>query len=206
MCGFQEWDSNCYFNEDVLALAHLADLAADDSVAEMAAIILDKLGFTMALNSFNGVFGSTHGRSYTSLILGGRAERTSGISRLLWGHGTLNNGITGMVGLACAKSYEFPPILAAIATDTSEPLWNRERHAGQHARHGATLTTTRGKSIRSPTKRRSTCSARHKITGLGNQPAAAHLAGNAQSRCRGLCQPSRLHRYRERSAPQLLER
>ena len=131
MCGFQEWDSNCYFNEDVLALAHLADLAADDSVAEMAAVVLDKLGFTMALNSFNGVFGSTHGRSYTSLILGGRAERTSGISRLLWGHGTLNNGITGMVGLACAQSYEFPPILAAIATDRSAPLWNRERHAGQ---------------------------------------------------------------------------
>ena len=130
-CGFQEWDSNCYFNEDVLALAHLAELAADNTVAEMAAVVLDKLGFTMALNSFNGVFGSTHGRSYTSLILGGRAERTSGISHLMWGQGTLNNGITGMVGLACAPSYEFPPLLAAIATDQSAPLWNRERHAGQ---------------------------------------------------------------------------
>lgn len=129
--GFQEWDSNCYFNENVLALAHLADLAANETVAEMAAVILDKLFFTMALNSFNGVFGSTHGRSYTGLILGGRGERTSAISRLLWGQGTLNSSITGAVGLACAQSYELPPIIAAVATDRQQALWNRERHAGQ---------------------------------------------------------------------------
>jgi hypothetical protein len=129
--GFQEWDSNCYFNENVLALSHLAELAANDTVAEMAAVVLDKLCFTMALNSFNGVFGSTHGRSYTSLILGGRGERTSGISRLLWGQGTLNSSITGAVAVACAQSYELPPIIAAIANDRTQPLWNRERHAGQ---------------------------------------------------------------------------
>lgn len=129
--GFQEWDSNCYFNEDVLALAHLADLAEDTTVAEMAAVILDKLSFTMALNSYNGVFGSTHGRSYTALILGGRGERTSGISRLLWGQGTYNHGITGTVALACAQSYELPPIIQAIATDRPAQMWNRERHAGQ---------------------------------------------------------------------------
>ncbi len=129
--GFMEWDSNCYFNEDVLALAHLADLAQDDTMAEMAAVVLDKLAFTLALNSFNGVFGSSHGRSYTSLILSGRDERTSGISRLLWGQGVLNDRITGTVALACAQSYELPPIIEAIAVDQSQPLWNRERHAGQ---------------------------------------------------------------------------
>jgi hypothetical protein len=129
--GFQEWDSNCYFTEDVLALAHLADLAVDETVAEMAAVVLDKLAFTMALNSFKGVFGSTHGRSYTSLILGGRAESTSGISRLLWGQGTFNSSIRGTVALACAQTYELPPIIQAIATDRDQALWNRERHAGR---------------------------------------------------------------------------
>src|SRR5690606_16417616 len=117
-------DSNCYFNENVLALAHLADLASDDTLAEVAAVVLDKLFFTVALNSFNGVFGSTHGRSYTGLILGGRAERTSGITRLLWGQGTLNSSITGAVGLACAQAYELPPIIAAIATDRAPAMWN----------------------------------------------------------------------------------
>ncbi|OUC08019.1 hypothetical protein RY27_11495, partial [Litorilinea aerophila] len=62
--GFREWDSNTYFEEDVLALTHLADLAENDEVAELAAVVLDKLFFTMAVNSFRGVFGSTHGRTY----------------------------------------------------------------------------------------------------------------------------------------------
>ena len=80
--GFREWDSNTYFEEDVLALVHLADLAEDEELSELAAVVLDKLLFIMAVNSFHGVFGSTHGRTYTPYIRGGRLEPTSGISRL----------------------------------------------------------------------------------------------------------------------------
>lgn len=129
--GFQEWDSNCYFEEDVLALSHLIDLAATDEIAELAAIVLDKLCFTLAVNSFKGVFGSTHGRTYARLIKGGRSESTSPIARLLWGLGVFNEHLRGVVGLACAQSYELPPILEKIATARSEELWSRERHAGQ---------------------------------------------------------------------------
>ena len=71
--GFREWDSNTYFEEDVLALSHLADLADDVEVAEMAAVVLDKLFFSMAINSFRGVFGSTHGRTYSPFIQSARA-------------------------------------------------------------------------------------------------------------------------------------
>ncbi len=129
--GFREWDSNCYFEEDVLALAHLADLAENDQVREFAAVVLDKMLFTMALNSFHGVFGSTHGRTYTPHIKGGRLESTSGMSRLLWGMGVFNQHILGVVSLACAHSYELPPIIRDIATDAPEALWSRERHAGE---------------------------------------------------------------------------
>jgi hypothetical protein len=129
--GFREWDSNCYFEEDVLALAHLADLAENMEVAEMAAVMLDKLFFTMAVNSFKGVFGSTHGRTYAPLIKGGRLESTSGMARLLWGLGAFNAKILGTVSLACAHSYELPPIIAQVATAIPEELWSRERHAGE---------------------------------------------------------------------------
>ncbi len=87
--GFREWDSNCYFEEDVLALAHLADLAEDQQVREFAAIVLDKMLFTMALNSYQGAFGSTHGRTYTPLIKGARLESTAGIGQAALGHGRL---------------------------------------------------------------------------------------------------------------------
>jgi hypothetical protein len=100
-------------------------------VREFAAIVLDKMLFTMALNSYQGAFGSTHGRTYTPLIKGARLESTAGIGRLLWGMGVFNQHIFGTVGLACAQSYELPPIIQEIAADQPEELWSRERHAGE---------------------------------------------------------------------------
>ncbi len=127
--GFHEWDSNCYFEEDVLALSTLADLGETQEVWEMAAVVLDKLFFTMAVNSYKGVFGSTHGRTYTPFIKGGLLEATSGMSRLAWGMGQFNDHIMGTVSMACAE-YEVPPQIAAIAADLPEEMWNREHHGG----------------------------------------------------------------------------
>jgi hypothetical protein len=136
--GFQEWDSNCYFEEDLLALSHLVDLAENEEVMEMAAVVMDKMLFTMAVNTYKGVFGSTHGRTYAPLIKGAQLEATSGIGRLMWGTGVFNHHIRGLVALACSE-YELPILIANIATDLptgpagsdDEPagIWNRERHA-----------------------------------------------------------------------------
>ena len=127
--GFKEWDSNTYFEEDTLALATLASLAEDARVWEMAAVILDKMFFTMAVNSYKGVFGSTHGRTYTPYIKTGFREGTVGIARLLWGMGIFNDRILGTVALACSN-YELPSVIEAIAADLPEELWSREHHAG----------------------------------------------------------------------------
>jgi hypothetical protein len=129
--GFQEWDSNCYFEHDLLALSHLLDLADTSEVWELAAIIMDKIFLTIALNSYQGVFGSTHGRTYTPFIKGGYLEPTSGLSRLMWGLGIFNRHILGVVSLACTRNYELPDIIAAIAADQPEAMWSRERHAGE---------------------------------------------------------------------------
>jgi hypothetical protein len=127
--GFEEWDSNSCFAEDVLALSTLTSLAKNPQLMEMAALVLDKLFFTMAVNSFQGVFGSTHGSASTSHIKTGYREATAGVTRLLWGMGIFNEHTPGAVSLACS-SYELPPILAAIAADRSGELWSRERHGG----------------------------------------------------------------------------
>ncbi len=127
--GFKEWDSNTYFEEDTLSLATLATHANNNQVWEMAAVVLDKLFFTIAINSFKGVFGSTHGRTYTPMIKSAFRECTSGITRLLWGMGTFNDHILGPVALALSD-YQLPEMIAAIAADASEELWNREQHVG----------------------------------------------------------------------------
>ncbi|MBV7328774.1 hypothetical protein KFU94_11035 [Chloroflexi bacterium TSY] len=128
--GFREWDSNTYFEEDVLALTHLVDLAESDEIAELAAVVLDKMFFSLALNSYKGIFGSTHGRTYTPYIKGAYLEPTSGLSRLLWGMGTFNQRILGTVSLACSDNYQLPFLIEQIAFNLPDALWNRERHAG----------------------------------------------------------------------------
>lgn len=129
--GFREWDAPCSFERIVLALSHLVDLARHRQVWDLASVVMDKLFFTMALNSYRGVFGSTRGHAHTPMIKTGRLEATSGISRLIWGMGTFNHHLMGMVGLACAKEYELPSIISDIAADLPEELWSRERHAGE---------------------------------------------------------------------------
>ena len=129
--GFREWDSNTYFEEDVLALSHLVDLAENDDVRELAAVVLDKMFFGLAVNSFKGVFGSSHGRTYAPYIKDAFREPTSGITRLLWGKGIFNGSIRGTVSLACAVNYQLPPVIEAIAIDPADEIWSRERHAGQ---------------------------------------------------------------------------
>ena len=129
--GFREWDSNTYFEEDVLALSHLVDLAENDDVRELAAVVLDKMFFGLAVNSFKGAFGSSHGRTYSPYIKDAFREPTSGITRLLWGKGIFNRSIRGTVSLGCAVNYQLPPVIEAISIDPADEIWSRERHSGQ---------------------------------------------------------------------------
>jgi len=127
--GFSDWDSNSSFAEHILALSHLVDLAESETVWEMAAVVMDKLFVTIAINSYRGVFGSTHGRTCASYVKGGLLEPTSGIARLMWGVGIFNHHIAGPVSLACVEKYEFPSIISDIAVSLPEEMWSRECHA-----------------------------------------------------------------------------
>lgn len=126
--GFGKWDSSVAFDQYIVALSHLADLATNDELFEMSAVVLDKLLFTLAINSYQGMFGSTHGVSDTLSLKSARLEPTAGVGRLLWGLGIFNHANTGTVALACAQGYELPPIIASIATHQPEEYWSREHH------------------------------------------------------------------------------
>ena len=98
---------------------------------ELAAVVLDKLFFGLAVNSFKGVFGAGDGGGCGPTIKEGLRGSTAGISRLLWGKGIFNRSILGTVSLACAVNYQLPPVIEAITLDPAEEIWNRERHAGR---------------------------------------------------------------------------
>jgi hypothetical protein len=126
--GFREWDSAKLIESILTALSHLVDLAHDDAICEMAVVLMDKIFFTLATNSFYGAFGSTHGSSDTASVLSCRLSPITGISRLMWGMGNYNDHVMGVVSLACCKKYRLPAVIRRIAMNPSPVLWNLERH------------------------------------------------------------------------------
>jgi hypothetical protein len=127
--GLAAWDSGHVYAEVIAALIHLVEFAESQELFEMATALLDKMLFGIALNSIQGVFGSTRGVAEVPDLLHGMLEPTSGISRLMWGMGAFNSRTMGYVSLACAETYGFPLLIQDIAGVLPDELWSRERHA-----------------------------------------------------------------------------
>jgi hypothetical protein len=128
MMGFRGWDSPASVEANLAALGCLADLAAPAAVGELAAALMDKILFSLAINSFRGAYGSSRGDTDTASVLSARLEPTSGICRLMWGLGNFNENLAGTVSLACSRSYELPGVIAQIAHDVPAAFWSEERH------------------------------------------------------------------------------
>ncbi len=126
--GFQEWDAPLAVETTLAALSYLADLASSDVLRDLAAVMMDKIFFDLAVNSFQGAYGASKGRTDTASVLSARLEPTSGIARLMWGLGNLNENLMGTVSLASCRKYELPEVIRQIATSPAEAFWSRERH------------------------------------------------------------------------------
>jgi len=98
-------------------------------VWETAAVLIDKLLLTLAINSYKGIFGCTQGRADSPVVKSSLLSPTSGLSRLMWGMGVFNARLAGTVSLAMMQEYGFPRVIQSIAVDQSEEIWHREHHA-----------------------------------------------------------------------------
>jgi hypothetical protein len=128
--GFDEFHSNSYYPVNIAPLINVYDFAIyeDAKLKQMAGAVLDYAFFNLAADSLNGVFGTAHGRSYGINLKYPDMEGTSATCWLLYGAGTLNRGTSGMSQVAIATSgYKLPPILAAIATDSSAVVESKIR-------------------------------------------------------------------------------
>jgi len=127
--GFSAWDSPVEFANYLTALSYVVDLAEAKPLRELSTAMMDKLFTALAVNSYRGVFGSTHARTSAPFVKGGLLEPTSGITRLMWGTGVFNHHIAATVSLACMQGYALPPMILGIAGTQPKEIWNRERHA-----------------------------------------------------------------------------
>ncbi|MBO0867097.1 MAG: hypothetical protein J2P15_00890 [Micromonosporaceae bacterium] len=130
--GFSEFDSNAYLAIDTLALVSLAEFTTDTALAELAAGLADRVLFSLAANSWHGIHGAAHGRSYVQTLRSSRLEETAPIMWLCFGVGALNDAVLPATVLATARRYAVPEAICAVAGDTAEQWYGRQSYRGQY--------------------------------------------------------------------------
>ncbi len=139
--GFDEWHSNSYYPVSIAPIVNVYDFAIgeDSKLREMAGCILDYMMFNLAQDSLDGVFGTTHGRSYGIYVKYPDLEGTSATCWLAWGTGSLAKTTSGMCPVSMATStYRAPAILTRMALDNTSVMESHERqgyHRGASAEH-----------------------------------------------------------------------
>lgn len=127
--GFDEWHANSYYPVSMCGLVNLYDFVVDHDYAfrTLAANVLTTMCFNLAADSFHGVFGTTHGRSYTRVIVTPDTEGTASVLWYLYGEGSLHGdqGI-GSIPLATSR-YEPPALLTRIARDRKTVVESRQQ-------------------------------------------------------------------------------
>jgi hypothetical protein len=126
--GFAEWHSNVYLNETMAALLNLVDYSEDATIALRATMLLDELAFDFAGNYFNGLYATTHGRTYESHLLNGLTDSTREAAWIMLGLGDYldPSNFTGAF-LAASAKYWPPVVLEDVAADAAPALEHRQR-------------------------------------------------------------------------------
>ena len=128
--GFDEWHSNSYYPISIAPIVNVYDFAIgeDYKLRQMAGAVLDYAFYNLAADALDGVFGTTHGRSYGIYVKYPDFEGTSATCWLVYGTGSLVKGTSGMAPVTIATShYELPKILADIAADDRAVIESRVR-------------------------------------------------------------------------------
>jgi hypothetical protein len=99
----------------IAALVLLVDLAEDD-IADLAAVLLDKLLFQLAYNHFAGVFAAAP-------QFNARIVPETGINYLLWGTGCVVAWSIAPASLLSSQNYPMPKVIQTIAADPSDSIW-----------------------------------------------------------------------------------
>ncbi|MGH3658493.1 MAG: hypothetical protein ACRDUA_17700, partial [Micromonosporaceae bacterium] len=130
--GFSEFDSNAYLAIDTLALVSVVEFARDRRLRQLAGAVLDKVLLTLAANSWRGVHGAAHGRSYVTTLRSSRFEETAPIMWLAWGTGALNNAVLPATALATAYRYRVPALVRTVGHANPEQWYGRQVYRGDY--------------------------------------------------------------------------
>ncbi len=130
--GFDEWHSNSYFPICIAPLVNVFDFATIEGqykLRQMVGAALDQMFFNLASDSYQGIWGTTHGRSYGIYVKYPDFEATAALAWLLFGNASLTKGTSGMAPVCLATSaYVLPKIIFDMANDDVSVVYAQERH------------------------------------------------------------------------------
>ncbi len=130
--GFSEYDSNAYLAIDTLALVSLVEFSPNPTLSSYAEALLDKVLFSLASNSWRGIHGAAHGRSYTTTLRSSRLEETAPIMWALWGMGALNAAVLPVTSLITAKKYQVPAMIAKVGQYLDQTWSGQQVYRGKY--------------------------------------------------------------------------
>ncbi len=129
--NFSEWDSNAYLTLDAFAMLAIAEFAADASLRALATGLLDKIFYGLAVQTYRGTLGSSHGRCYTVALKSARVENTSPLCRIAFGMGIFNGETRATGLLALARHYRVPEVIQRIGAEVETTVTTRARSVGE---------------------------------------------------------------------------
>ncbi len=133
--GFNEWQSNVYYELDISALVNLVDFAENASISVQASMVLDIIAFTFANQYFKDRFATTHGRTYDDKMRGTSPlwVAQEDMAEPAWllagvgGHHEIRGRGSGGASLATSKKYQPPAIIEEIAKAATLNFEHKER-------------------------------------------------------------------------------
>jgi len=124
--GFSEWCTN-YYAEDIIALLGIFSYAEDADMRSEAKELIDTLFIELALNTFEGHWIGSHGRTYTEYQIESRFDSIGPICHLYFGCGPTEGHLADCAIMLAAYEYRCPPVAVEIAQDKRPVLINKER-------------------------------------------------------------------------------
>ena len=133
--GFMEWNSPEAVDRNIVALSHLVSLAKNDSISDLAAVLMDKVLFLLANRTFLGVVGGSEGRAsavfHSAALKSARLQASAGITRLFFGMGIYTAQNAGVISLTLSD-YEFPSFFLEMSALPPEESWSRESNRDEN--------------------------------------------------------------------------
>ena len=129
--GYDEWHSNSYLPVCIAPIMNLYDFAVNEGqykLRQMTQAALDQIFFYLAADTFRGVWGVTHGRSYGIYVKYADFDGVGPCVWLMYGTGSLVGGFNGMAPVSLASStYQPPSFFNKIAHDQTSVIEIKQR-------------------------------------------------------------------------------